>query len=114
MPRSTVCWYHQTTKNPRTMPDYSSLDIFFTLYNAFIKSNVLTFSMVIAKGICSLMIAVYYFRLFFSTWKVGGGTENLNFYQLFRPFFLVAVIVSYTFVMDTFDSLAKTTEGYVY
>jgi hypothetical protein len=97
------------------MPDYSSLDVFWTVYNIFIKSSAIAWSIGIAKAICSLFIAVYYFRLFFSHSKVSGSADQeLNFYQLFRPFFLVCFVISFSFIMDTFDSLARQGESYVY
>jgi hypothetical protein len=97
------------------MPDYSSLDVFWLIYNSFIKSSTIAWSIGIAKGICTLFIAVYYFRLFFSSSKVNGDPDKeLNFYQLFRPFFLVCIVVSFSYIMDTFDGLAKSGESYVY
>jgi hypothetical protein len=68
----------------------------------------------IAKAITSLLLVIQAARLYFSSYKVNMEERSHTFYEIFRPFFLIITIVSYTYIVDTFDSIAVESEKYVY
>lgn len=94
--------------------DYNNLDIFWQFYNSLIKNTAMAYGLTIAKAITSLLLVVQAARLYFSSYKVSGELRSQTYYELFRPFFLIIAIVSYTYIVDTFDSIAVESERYVY
>ena len=94
--------------------DYNSLDVFYTFYNVLIKNSALTFSLTLAKAITSILLVIQFARFYFTVYRVNTETKPISFFELFRPFFLIILVVSYSYVIDAFDSVAKEAESYVY
>jgi hypothetical protein len=94
--------------------DYNSLDIYWAFYNYLIKNTALSYGLTIAKAITSLLLVIQAARMYFSSYKVNMQENSPTYYELFRPFLLIIAIVSYSYIVDTFDDIAVTAETYVY
>lgn len=90
------------------------LDLFWGFYNNLIKNSALSYSLTIAKAVTCLLLVIQGARLYFSSYKVNMQEHSPTYYELFRPFFLITAIVSYSYILDTFDSIAVESEKYVY
>ncbi len=94
--------------------EYNNLDIYWQFYNLLIKNSAMSYGLTIAKAITSLLLVIQAARLYFSSYKVTGEAHSHTYYELFRPFFLIITIVSYSYIVDTFDSVAVESEKYIY
>ena len=94
--------------------DYSSLDIYYTFYDTLIRNAAFTYSLALSKAILSLLLVLQYARMYFKSAHSGTEGHSISLYELFRPFLLITVIISYSYIMDAFDDIARTAESYVY
>ncbi len=72
------------------------------------------YGLIIAKAVTSILLVVHFARMYFSSYKVNMQERSATYYELFRPFFLIIAIVSYSYIVDTIDSVAVESERYIY
>jgi hypothetical protein len=79
-----------------------------------VQNAGMAYSIAIAKAITSILLTITFVRLYFKKFNTSGESEYVSYYQLFRPFFLMILVILYTVFMNNVDSLGKQAESYVY